>query len=984
MAKAKTKQQLALENDELRARLQELEDTLEAIRSGAVDAIVTSGPTGDHVYTLEGADHAYHTMVESMNEGAVTLLPDGMILYGNPRFVQLTGSAPTSIVGRRFHDFVHAADRQTLDEVIDRAGSNSLKAEIRLVKESSAEIPVQISASPIELSGANALTLIITDLSSQKQVEEIVAAEKLSRRILEQAQEGIVLCVDGFIVRANRALYQLCDCIPLMQPFDQIFSLRMSELQTFSVAIPQSGKTIRNEEVRYQRHDGKIFDLILSAGPILGQQDKVLGSLISLVDITERKRLEGETHRLLATAQEERDRLSALINSMNDEVWFADTDKRFSFVNPSGLKQFCFEAVNGIDVKKMAVSLEVYRPDGTPRPAEEAPPLRALNGEVVRNQAEIIRTPAENELRYREVNAAPVRDAGGNIIGSISVVRDVTERKLAEEALRQSEERFRGLFEQSYSGIVVCDFEGRILEVNPSFSGMLGYGENELVGRDVVDLTHPEDREIEHAKAVEMKEGRLEGFQLQKRYLRRDGRVIWAEIGVSALHDDRGNIVYALGMVEDITDRKRAEEALQRNEARFRLLSETAGKLLATYDPQGLVKELCTEVMEYLDCQAFFNFMVDEHAGRLRLNACAGIPEAEVRKLEWLDYGVAVCGCVARDQARIIAEDIFHTPDVRTELVKSYGIQAYCCHPLKAQNRLIGTLSFGTKTRARFTPEEVELMRIVADQVSVAMQRVQIEHDLRQSEEELQQAKISLEERVRERTMDLQNLSEQLERSRHHLRNLASELVMAEERERKRIAGVLHDEIAQTLAATRMQLDLLLGIAPDQQDQQTLKEAKALLVESIKETRALMMDVGNPVLYDMGLKAACEALTERLMERHPIRFRCDIRDAYKRLDPAVNTVLFQLIRELLNNVVKHSQAQNAHVAIDLEKGHLRVKVTDDGVGFDTRTLGAPTIEGGFGLYSIRERLIAMDGSLSIESVPGTGTVVTAVLPAALT
>jgi len=437
-------------------------------------------------------------------------------------------------------------------------------------------------------------------------------------------------------------------------------------------------------------------------------------------------------------------------------------------------------------------------------------------------------------------------------------------------------------------------------------------------------------------------------------------------------------------MAEDITDRKRAEEALQRNEARFRLLSETAGKLLATYDPQGLVKELCTEVMEYLDCQAFFNFMVDEHAGRLRLNACAGIPEAEVRKLEWLDYGVAVCGCVARDQARIIAEDIFHTPDVRTELVKSYGIQAYCCHPLKAQNRLIGTLSFGTKTRARFTPEEVELMRIVADQVSVAMQRVQIEHDLRQSEEALQQANFSLEQRVRERTMDLQNLTEQLERSRHHLRNLASELVMAEERERKRIAGVLHDQIAQTLAATRMRLDLLLRIAPDQQDQQTLKEAKALLVESIKETRALMMDVGNPVLYDMGLKAACESLTERLMDSHPIRFRCDIRDAYKRLDPAVNTVLFQLIRELLNNVVKHSQAQNAHVAIDLEKGHLRVKVTDDGVGFDTRTLGAPTIDGGFGLYSIRERLIAMDGSLSIESVPGTGTVVTAVLPAALT
>ena len=144
--------------------------------------------------------------------------------------------------------------------------------------------------------------------------------------------------------------------------------------------------------------------------------------------------------------------------------------------------------------------------------------------------------------------------------------------------------------------------------------------------------------------------------------------------------------------------------------------------------------------MEYLDCQAFFNFMVDERAGRLRLNACAGIPEEEVRKLEWLDYGVAVCGCVARDGARIVAEDIFHTPDARTELVQSYGIQAYCCHPLKARDRLIGTLSFGTKTRARFTPEEVELMRIVADQVAVAMQRIQAQQEIVESSQRLQLA----------------------------------------------------------------------------------------------------------------------------------------------------------------------------------------------------------------------------------------------------
>ena len=212
------------------------------------------------------------------------------------------------------------------------------------------------------------------------------------------------------------------------------------------------------------------------------------------------------------------------------------------------------------------------------------------------------------------------------------------------------------------------------------------------------------------------------------------------------------------------------------------------------------------------------------------------------------------------------------------------------------------------------------------------------------------------------------------------LRRLSSELAMAEERERKRIAGVLHDDIAQTLATVRMRLDLLQGIASDQSDRQTLKEAKTLLVQSLKETRALMNDLGNPVLFDLGLKAACEALANQMMERHPVRIRCDIGEAFKELNPDMKTILFQSVKELLNNVVKHSRAHHARLMIDRENKHLRVKVTDDGVGFDPQALGAPTVEGGFGLYNIRERLMAIGGSLGIESIPGTGTAVTAILP----
>ncbi|HET6490590.1 MAG TPA: sensor histidine kinase, partial [Syntrophales bacterium] len=247
-------------------------------------------------------------------------------------------------------------------------------------------------------------------------------------------------------------------------------------------------------------------------------------------------------------------------------------------------------------------------------------------------------------------------------------------------------------------------------------------------------------------------------------------------------------------------------------------------------------------------------------------------------------------------------------------------------------------------------------------------------------EEALRHANEHLEQRVRERTMDLQNLTGQLERSRDDLRKLASELVLAEERERKRIATVLHDDIAQTLAAVKMQLSILQAKPDSDTCADDMIKVQRLLHEAILETRALMNEVGNPLLSDLGVAAACESLTNRLMARNPIVIAFDVPDALTDLTPDTKVILFQAIRELLNNVVKHSNARNATVRIDREDGLIRAQVKDDGMGFDPRILGAPTAEGGFGLFSIRERLMAFNGNLQIQSAPGKGTVATVVLP----
>ena len=156
---------------------------------------------------------------------------------------------------------------------------------------------------------------------------------------------------------------------------------------------------------------------------------KVVGYVAVNRDITERKQAEVEIQKLVASVQLEKDRLLTLVNSIPDEVWFADTQKKISLVNPAVLKEFDSSTFDNADVEAIAGSSEVYRPDGTPRPVEEAPPLRALKGEIIRNQEEIVRTTVSGELHYRQVNAGPVKDADGNIIGSVSVVRDITEQQ---------------------------------------------------------------------------------------------------------------------------------------------------------------------------------------------------------------------------------------------------------------------------------------------------------------------------------------------------------------------------------------------------------------------------------------------------------------------------------------------------------------------------------------------------------------------------
>lgn len=245
-----------------------------------------------------------------------------------------------------------------------------------------------------------------------------------------------------------------------------------------------------------------------------------------------------------------------------------------------------------------------------------------------------------------------------------------------------------------------------------------------------------------------------------------------------------------------------------------------------------------------------------------------------------------------------------------------------------------------------------------------------------------------LEAEVTERTKKLrQEITERKKAEKRllskqkQLRSLASELSLAEERERRRIAVILHDSIGQTLALSKIKLGELRELSSSTDISAILEQIYKLIEEAIQETRSLTVELSPPVLYELGFEAAMEWLTEHVQDKYGIL--CDfISDKQpKPLDEDVRVILFQATRELMLNVVKHAKASNVKVSFCRRRDQVRIMVEDDGVGFDPVKIGMRANRARrFGLFSIRERLEYHSGNLQMESKPNQGTRVTMDVP----
>jgi len=216
--------------------------------------------------------------------------------------------------------------------------------------------------------------------------------------------------------------------------------------------------------------------------------------------------------------------------------------------------------------------------------------------------------------------------------------------------------------------------------------------------------------------------------------------------------------------------------------------------------------------------------------------------------------------------------------------------------------------------------------------------------------------------------------------NQEQLRSLTAELLLSEERERRKIARDLHDSVGQILAFSDRELGTLQKSSPEKL-MESLKEIRHYIKQAVKQTRNLTFDLSPPSLYDLGFEAALEELVEQFSKERKIKCSLESRDRYEPLADHVKILLYRSVRELLVNVAKHSTAKMVRIASSRVNNDLLVTVEDDGTGFDISKLKPKSGNSrGFGLFSIRERLTHVDGQLDIQSGDGKGTRITLQVP----
>lgn len=404
---------------------------------------------------------------------------------------------------------------------------------------------------------------IAEDITESKQLEaerrRIEQAWQQSanhfRQIFELAPNGIALVdLQGRFIQVNEAFAQIVGYTPeelqRRQQLDILHPDDVNQLLAANEALLTRKVSISQRQIRYIHRSGQVVHVLFQAALLTDGAGQPTQFLNQVIDIS--ARVEAE---VALKESEERFRQSFEWSPIAKAMTHLDgtyLQINVAFTETLG---YTLEDLEGKTV------LDITHPDDIAVTLEST--NRLLAGEVHHCEQEQRYIHKNGQIVYALLRITLVRTAQGDPSYFLSQILDITERKQAEAALRQSELSLRGIFEQSALGISIVDRQGRYLKVNPALEEILGYSGAELVNKSFCDLTHPDDLEEDWRLFQEVLNGQRDRYHLEKRYIHRSGKVVWCRLAVSAVRDPEGKNLFIIGISEDITEEKRAELQIQ-------------------------------------------------------------------------------------------------------------------------------------------------------------------------------------------------------------------------------------------------------------------------------------------------------------------------------------------------------------------------------------------------------------------------------------
>lgn len=633
-------------------------------------------------------------------------------------------------------------------------------------------------------------------------------------------------------------------------------------------------------------------------------------------------------------------------------------------------------------------------------------------------------------------NVSLIRNKAGQPSSIAWLTQDISERKRAEASLAALEEtrsarnvaeqKYQQIFENAGEGIFQSTPDGRYLIANPALARMHGFDSPaELIEsrRDISRQIYVEPAQREKFKRLLEEHGSVRGFEHES--VRKDGSKIWISVNAHAIREDDGKILYYEGTAQDITERKRAEQALRESEERYRDLVENSHELICTHDLDGQILSVNRAARE------LFGYELHEFVGKknirdilapkvrdqfgmymqriLKEGATSGTMLVQTRNGEHrlLEYynslrteGVAapIVRGIARDttEARRSEHALRESEERYRELFEN-SKDAFYVHDI---NGIYTSVNRASEKLSGYTREQIigkhfsefmtpEHARQVQRQLQKKLESAgETTYEIEMITKKGRQVPVEISSRlIVENGMPVgvqgcvRDISEK-KKSQEAARNYSRRLIEAQEAERRRISRELHDQVGQILTAVKMNLHALQHKCTQPEILTSINDNLKVIDEAVDQIRDLSVDLRPLLLDDLGLVVALRWYLERQTRNLgiPAKFVSGSLDEDDRFSSELETACFRIVQEGVTNVVRHARATRISVRLERVVSDLILLITDDGAGFDARMLRSGSGMSTLGLRGMEERAQAVGGTITIDSAPALGTEICARFP----